>query len=272
MLLLSLTKVQSETVNVECQFSVPFGSTNYLCDVEGIEFSGDDESQSFVFTGMHLPGRSNEHVTLVVIQNSRVPFVISQIFSTFPNLLQLNYNGGGLRRIQSNAVVDATRLQIFTARNNPELSAIHSNAFSGGSNLLQVILSNNFIQNIHENAFVGLQRTRVINLTNNQIRKLPENVFRPARRLQTLFFRNNQIDTLYASMFAYNNIMHQIELQDNRINAIDRKFFDPIRELTWLMLLRNVCADRTFVFGTTDEQVIAEGLAPCFENFDRLKD
>jgi Leucine rich repeat len=269
LLFLALTKVQSEDVNIECQFSVPAGTSNYLCEVSGLTFSGD-ENTNFVFGGTHLVARTNEHVTHVTIHDSQVPFVIPQVFTTFPNMIHMNFNRGGLTRIQSNAVVEARRLEIFTARHNPELTRIHSNAFSGATNLLQVILSNNSIHDVHEQAFVGLQRTRVINLSNNKIRKLPEDVFRPARRLETLFFRNNQIETLYASMFAHNNIMNQIELHDNRINAIDRNFFVSIRELTWLMLLRNVCANRTFVFGMTEEQIIKEGLAPCFENFDRM--
>lgn len=270
LLFLALTKLNAEDVNVECNFSVPAGTVNYLCEVSGIEFSGDNKSQNFIFSGTHLVARTNDHVTHVTIRNSQVPFVISQIFTTFRNLIHLSYLGGGLTSIQSNAVVDARNLEIFTARFNPELTKIHSNAFSGASNLVQLMMNNNSIHDVHEKAFVGLQRTRVINLSNNQIRELPENVFRPARRLQTLFFRNNQIDTLYASMFAHNNIMHQIELHDNRINAIDRNFFVSIRNLTWLMLLRNVCANRTFVFGMTDDAIIEEGLAPCFDNFDRI--
>lgn len=267
---MALTKVHAQDVNIECQFSVPAGTVNYLCEVAGIEFSGDNETQNFVISGTHLLARTNDHVTHMTIHNSQVPFVISQIFRTFPNLIHLIYLGGGLTRIQSDAVVDARRLEIFTARFNPRLTKIHSNAFSGASNLAQLILNNNSIHDIHERAFVGIQRVRVINLTNNQIRELPEDVFKPARRLQTLMFRNNQLDTLYASMFSHNNIMHQIELQDNRINAIDRKFFEPIREVFWLMLLRNVCADRTFVFGVTDEQIIEDELEPCFVNFERM--
>ena len=214
--------------------------------------------------------RTDADVTHVTIHNSQVPFVISQVFETFPNLIHLNFNGGGLKRIQSNAVVDARRLEIFTARQNPGLTKIHSNAFAGASNLHQLILSSNAIDTIHENAFVGLQRTRVINLSNNLISKLPEHVFRPAKRLETLFFRNNQIDTIHGSMFAHNNIMHQIELQENRINAIDRRFFAPIREVGWLFLVGNVCVDRSFRSGAADAELINRELRVCFENFDRM--
>lgn len=210
-------------------------------------------------------------MTHITINNYSVPFVIPQIFSTFPNLVHSIINGNGLKRIQSNAVVDAKNLEIFTARLNPRLTTVHSNAFAGATSLTQLILNTNSINEIHENAFVGLQRVRVINLNNNQLRHLPENIFRPVRRLQTLFFRNNQLDTLYASMFAHNNIMHQLEFHDNRINAIDRNFFVPIRQLSWLMLLRNVCANRTILFGTTDEQIVVETLEPCFNNFDKAR-
>lgn len=268
LLLLALTKVHSEDVNVECRFSLPPGTSNYLCEVSSIDFNRDDESQRFVFGGRHIEGRTNADVTHVTILNSQVPFVIPQIFPTFPNLIHLIVNDGGLRRIQSNAIVDARNLQIFTARNNSLLTTVQSNAFAGATNLIQLILNNNAITDVHEKAFVGLQRARVINLTNNFIKRLPDNVFRPARRLQTLFFRNNRIDTIYASMFAHNNIMHQVELQDNQINAVDRRFFTPIRELHWLFMLRNVCVNRSFRFG--DNELVAAEMKPCFDNFDRM--
>lgn len=267
--MLALGKVNSDDVNVECRFSVPSGTQNYLCEVSSIDVFR--EGQKFVFGGVHSIGRDNADVTHVTIFNSRVPFVITEIFETFPSLIHLNYHGGGLRQIQSNAVVDAQRLEIFTARHNPLLTAVHSNAFAGATNLVQLILSNNSIDSVHENAFVGLQRVRAINLTNNFIQKWPQNLLRPARRLQTLMFRNNRIETVYATMFAFNNIMNQIELQDNRINAIDRRFFEPIRELTWLTLNRNVCVDRGFMRGVTaNETIVRDELRVCFENFDRI--
>jgi hypothetical protein len=266
--MLALGKVHSDDVNVECRFSVPSGTQNYLCEVSSIDFIS--EGQRFVFGGVHLIGRENTDVTHVTIFNSQVPFVITEIFETFPNLIHLNYHGGGLRQIQSNAVV-ARRLEIFTARHNPLLMAIQTNAFAGATNLVQLILSNNSIHSVHENSLVGLQRIRVVNLNNNFVQEIPENFLRPARRLQTLFLRNNLIKTVHASTFALNNIMNQIELQDNQIDAIDRRVFEPIRELFWLTLNRNVCVDRGFMRGVTgDEELVRKVLRVCFENYDKM--
>lgn len=130
----SLAKAQ--TANLNCEYysiNTPQVSI-YSCILSGIEIE-DNENLNFVFAGDHLPGYDDSQVQVVEITASRVPFIITQLFTNFPNLVGLFIHDGGLTRVQSNAFNNASNLFQFTVTGTPELQEVQANAFQGASML-----------------------------------------------------------------------------------------------------------------------------------------
>lgn len=120
--------VKAQTVNLNCYYvniNTPQVSI-YACILSGIEIE-DNENLNFVFGGDHLPGYDDSQVQVVEITASRVPFIITQLFTNFPNLAGLFIHDGGLTRVQSNAFANASNLFQFTVTETPELQELQAN-------------------------------------------------------------------------------------------------------------------------------------------------
>lgn len=259
----------AENTNLECSYRFTSDTGDYECVIEGVRVV-DDESQNFVISGSHLENKTDVDVVVFRVTNSEVPFIITQAFSTFPNLEQYVAWSSGLKRIQSNAIRNAPKLFNFLAHINPNFTTIHSNAFSGGSMLRDVFLQRGNISEIHSNAFVGLNNVRSLGFSNNRIRNLPKNLFRPLPRLSTVFLSHNLLEILDSNMFSHNPRMHQLMFSGNKITAIDRNFLKSTPFVNFWFLQNNECINFNILFGWQPESRIQQELRPCFENFDNL--
>jgi hypothetical protein len=205
------------------------------------------------------------------LENTDVPFIITQVFSIFWNLEHYVAVSSGLRRIQSHAIQNAPKLSNFLAHMNSNLTLIHAFAFSGGFRLESVNVQNSPITDIHPNAFVGLTNVRSFGLQNNGLTKFPKNMLQSLPRLQTVFFRGNNFEVLDTSFFPFNRRMIQIGFVNNRINAIDRNLFKAIPFMNFLFLQGNSCIDFNIIVEGQTAELIQQNLRPCFENFERMR-
>jgi Leucine-rich repeat (LRR) protein len=253
---------------VECDFRVITSPNRYICDVIGANI--DKIDQEVVFTGIHLPGRSNDDVNIVNISNSNIGFVIPQIFTTFPSLIRVDLTRIGLTEIPLRETFKIGRVEIFEIMFNERLTTIHSYAFPGASNLRELNLGRNAITNIHENAFYGLSRLQFLFLIGNRIQTLPMNLLKPLPILETLSLSENQISTLFTRQFVHSSRLIRIGLASNRLNAVERDFMEPMSSLSSMNLSNNQCIDFAFIFHIHRNASIVEALTPCYDNFDLL--
>lgn len=136
--LLGLSTVKTETTNIGCNFTA--GSI-YTCELSQITVNSDDV-ENIIIGGQHLLGRDNSQAKRVEISNANIPLIITQLFTTFPNLEILKVTAGGLVKIQPGAFKSAGKLtEVLFMGNN--IASIEANAFLGASNLQQVNLNMN---------------------------------------------------------------------------------------------------------------------------------
>jgi Leucine-rich repeat (LRR) protein len=264
LILVTFSSVRPQRVNVNCSFSLfPDG---YFCQLVWVTIS-DNPNADIVIGGNHNPGRTNADVTGVQITQSNIAFVVTQLFTTFPNLEELSINNGGLTRIQPNAFINARNLQRIHFINHPSLQSIDANAFAGLVSLNDLTLRSNGIVTVHEQAFVGLSSLLSVSLAQNRIVELPSNVFAPLNSLIVALLGRNQLKSLDGRLFANNRQLVTIEFPENRINAIGRSFLDNLPNLRLLDLRQNLCTDQQWVTGgivTID--FIRANLDTCFNN------
>lgn len=266
-LLLRLASIKAQNVNLQCNFFTE--SLVYHCSLSGITIP-DNENANVVIGGVHQPGQSNFGVTTVVIMNSNTPFIIPQVFTTFPFMSRLIIDDGGLIRIQPNAFAMAQHLWYLEIVRNPGLREIPANAFSGAFNLGVLDLLNNGIERIHESAFNGVNLIEALFIDNNRLREIPTNAFTPLKLLQGIALGGNQLTRIESGLFSSNSQIFYLDVNNNFINAIERTFFDVLPNLRFLNLLENSCINDFWSIDViNDWQVACDALSSCFLNFDQ---
>lgn len=238
-LLVSLAKAQN--TNINCEFL--FFASEYTCEIIGVRIT-DNENANFVIGGVHLPGLGNNDVVMLDIRNSDIPFIITQFFTTFPNIGRIFIWNGGLRRI-------------------------HPNAFINTSGVAELSIVLNPIDAIYEGAFNGLSSVQVLSLMFNQIRHIHFNAFRSMPHLFWLFLTGNQLESLDGRLIANLQFLEQAWIRDNQINGIQRSFLDNLPRLRQLDLRSNHCINQEWELNSiVTVETIRNELATCFDNFD----
>jgi Leucine-rich repeat (LRR) protein len=263
--LCAATKVKAQTTNISCNFADINGF--YSCQLSGVKIS-DNENQNIVIGGEHVFERNNALVNRVEIIDSNIPFVMTQLFTTFPNIIVLQIMNAGLTRLQPRAFWEAANLRFMGIRNN-HIQRINANAFEGAWNLQTIDIVLCQVKSIDEAAFNGLPGITTLSLSENEIEELPSNVFSLLPILSSLFLTSNKLQTLDGRLLMNNLAMRFIDLENNRINAIQRNFFDNLNQINFFNILRNQCASNFWLVngGTVTIDSIREGLSVCFNNF-----
>lgn len=267
-ILAALSATQAQDFNVDCDFQVTGLWQAYTCVIENVTIP-DNENFNIIFGGQHLEGRDDSQVERVHIWFSNIPFIMSQVFTTFPNLEVLSH-GTNLTRIQPNAFANASSLLEFYTSSGPQLTTIPANAFAGATSLTWLLIRDCGIQTIDENAFSGLSQLLDLFLQNLEIRELPADVFRPLELVEIIYLNNNLLESLPGRLFEANPHLFWINLNYNRIDAIERDFIDNKQALERLEFRENLCASDvwdTWFEGVTLD-TMREGLRTCFDNFE----
>jgi hypothetical protein len=260
--LLLVSGISSEKT-IDCDFFVnPSG--DYTCFLSNLKIE-EDEFNNITIAGNHLQNKNNSDVGILHLFSSEVPFVVTQIFETFPNLFFINITSVGLHRIQMNDFRNAGNLIELIVIRNPIVS-LPTAAFAGAFNVRILRLFTCSIKYLDENAFVGLNRVTLLGLESNHIENLPLRVFRPLIRMRTVFLNGNRLTRIDGRIFQHNQYLHQIGFSANQIYAIGGQFLDFSPIIAVVDMTRNICSDRFLGFIT--REALRRGLVPCFESYE----
>ena len=260
---LTATVKAQQTRIIPCNFFSSDGF--YNCQINDVAVI-DDNNQNFRFTGQHQPFMSDSSVTRILISSARIPFVINQLFTTFPNVRVYDNNNGGLNRVQTESFVNSKNMLILSIRKTPSLRQIDQEAFRNAPNLVSLTLDSNGIETIHPRAFVGIERLVSLILSENQIHQLDSNVFSPLRQLQFVDIGSNRLETLSGSLFSNNPAVSTMIISNNQINAIERTFLENLLNLSTLIALENRCINGQWF--NVAANIIRTALSTCFANFE----
>lgn len=263
LLVVFLSASSAQTVDLECLFTVE--NTFYTCQLYQIEAT--DPNVQYNFVGEHLPNHDNNDVVFVEILSSNTPFIIPEIFSTFPNILRLDVRRSNLQSIEFPSDVPETLEQIFFIDN--EIPTIESGTFSPLVNATLIDLINNHIQVIEEDAFAGLTRMERLYLIGNRLSELPGRIFANMPELVYLDLENNDLSRIESETFAENHRLRTIYLEYNQITAIAPNFIRNLsQELSFINLNGNECISSSFNFQDEFDIIrFHRALEDCYEAF-----
>ena len=206
----SLTTAQN-TTEIFCSFE--YHGSLYTCYISGHTVT-DNEHQLFNIRGNHNSLHFNSDVENIVISSSHIPFIITPLFTTFPNVRSFEiWNDDGLNRVQWRAFYEARNLRTIFFLNNPQLNTIEEYAFSGASNLTEITIDNSTqLGTIEANAFSGTDSlTRIVIMRNQQLAIIGANTFNGAGNLSSVSItRNSELSTIGEK--AFNGVSNLTEI------------------------------------------------------------
>lgn len=253
----------SQELTLNCEFEDYFG--DYLCVLFNITVV--DPTQTVVFAGEHLENRSNDDVTEVFIYESNTPFVIQEIFSTFPNIIGLDIY---LANLQSIEIPDTVSLEWIDIVGN-NIRNIANGTFRSQPGLSFLYLTFNQIETIEENAFEGLSQVQYLELVLNDLVDLEPQTFSALTDVRVVDLELNYLARV-GDLFSENRNIRNLYLEYNEITEIHPRFVANLRDsLNVLYLNANHCINAGFFDILREEflwMFMNNALRTCFHNFN----
>jgi Leucine-rich repeat (LRR) protein len=237
---------------------------DYTCSIYDTTLEKNQRQVTFV--GTHQDDMSNNNVVNLRVNYSRIPFFMSEMFTTFPELKAVEISYGGLETIRADDFVNAKNLESLYLRYN-NIKVLNGGTFSNLPKLQKLSLGQNEIEIVIGNAFSGLKSLRLLYLNDNRIRRLHINTLNSLNELRDLNLGRNYLTGISSTLFRDNPQLGVIMLDSNQISAIDENFLDNLPRLSVLNLISNKCVSQLF---DGNRNRINEQLSGCYEAFRSL--
>lgn len=260
-----MSSQEVDDVIVECTYGITVYD-EYECVLEGITVT--DPTANVTLGGVHLENKTEADVIVVTIVNSNTPFMIPQLFTTFPNMVDLEIESSNLQSID---VPASARLQYLILYRNT-IMRLESESIQSQTDLYLFEATGNYIHEIDEDFFEGMPNTFFVDLSSNHIQVLAPSTFAPLRNLIILDFYQNALTSLGEDPFTSNSILLLIYFGRNQINEVHHDFVRNLpSSLQGFDMTQNLCVDRSFSPATPDDlMIINNALNQCFRNFNRI--
>lgn len=223
---------------LNCTFIVYFG--DYGCQLSGIEVLEREANVTFI--GEHLTNRTNADVEVVWISGSNTPHIIQQIFTTFPNINELEVLNSNLQQID---IPPTAQLQSIDFAGN-QIPRITNGTFVNQTRLTFLGLRNNSIEFLDVNAFEGLSQLNHLQLINNRITEVLPGTLSPLISARIIDFEGNLLSEVTEEMYSSNSNVTTLYLERNRISSVHPNFARNLPNLWSINFSENVCINRFF--------------------------
>ncbi|KAG5668556.1 hypothetical protein PVAND_016494 [Polypedilum vanderplanki] len=236
------------------------------------------------------------NIVMFHIYNNQIREINSEIFSKLPSLENLSLNTNRIQRIGFGTFSNSRNITILNIGSN-NITEIIEGDFVGMENLRTLQLFDNPIERVGNRSFFGLRNLRFLRLENCRIRNLEINAFEGLEDLSEISLSSNLLDDLQLGIFAplksltflgYSNnrfrflrrnifgdnlaSLINLDLNENRVNAIERSVIEEAVNLNVLHFGNNVCESGTLSNFVTNRVQHMARLERCFRNFDFLVD
>ncbi len=229
-----------------------------------------------------------EAITKVVFYTDETQAIPASIFTTFPNVKELQMIREKVRIIKPKTFINAQnleelnldyhrikRLEVNTFEglaklktlilSDGSLSQIDVGAFNGLDNLKNLNLYSNKITSISAEIFQNIPKVKQIFLSHNLIGQLDENTFSNLEHLRDISFHQNDFEALPGALFDNNKDLEFINFSRNKLVHIPAKLFSHPK-IEFVKLASNVCIDKSYSrkkTGSNIVEVIENDLAAC---------
>lgn len=261
LLIAAFGAISAQNVEAPCVFQFTIFS-EYACRLEN--FTLTNEQANVTFVGTHLENFTNADVQVVQIRNCNTPFMIPQMFTTFPAMFELDIQNSNLQYINVPETVQLIWLIIF----NNNISRVDAGTIRGQTRLSYLELMSNGILEVDERAFANLSTLNSLVLINNQITEIHNETLHDLTNVSYLDFERNNLTRISETTFSRNTNLYSLYLEFNQINAVHPRFAAANTDLRFINFISNACINRSFPL--QDERGWMEmnaALQTCYNNY-----
>lgn len=221
------------------------------------------------FIGEHEEGRDESQVDVVRIYFSDIEFIMPEIYSTFPNLNELDIEITALIDVDQ-IPTDLPNFAFFTSFAN-WVEVIPNNTFLNvGETLLYSDFTFNEIIELELDSFAGCGELSNLYLLLNYIPQPPVGTFWPLANLVSLDLERNNLGFIDDTLLANSTQLTGLWVEENHIDRITPRLLSPL-SLRYFGAYRNDCIDRYF---TLNEPIVVafmhQSLQQCYNAFEEL--
>lgn len=254
-------------MEVECDYFLD-SNNEYNCLLFAIDFIPRNTTVTFI--GNHTEGFDESMVDVVRIYFSNVEFVIPEIYTTFPNLNELDLEFTAINVIDQ-IPTDLPNFAWFISFFN-DVEVVQNNTFINvGETLFFVDFEVNEIEELELDAFAGCAGVFAMYIDYNRIPQPPTGTFWPLTGLVDLDIGVNRFGFIDDTLFSNNTQLEFLWINSNQIDRITPRFFRTFDNLRYLFAYSNDCIDRSFVINEPAvEAFMHASLAGCYGAFEDL--
>lgn len=216
----------------------PINFSRYTCFIESLEiYQKNIKIQRISST--HISSHDNSKVTDVSISNCKILFLPNFFGIQFLNLL---------------------RFEVL----NSNLFSINRDNFFGMSDLTDLMLDFNEIENLSVDTFYDLKSLEFLSMNKNRILRLSDEIFIANSKLKWISFENNLIQKLTTKVFEKNSNLEILNFKKNQLKEICIEFVF-LESLNFIDLRGNLCVDEIIekVKGQEFYEIIEEKIEKC---------
>ncbi|KAG5666386.1 hypothetical protein PVAND_014415 [Polypedilum vanderplanki] len=220
----------------------------------------------------HVSENSLTGINLVLLdlEQNEISEIPNNFLTSSTNLYYLILNENRLTNLPNGLFTGLNLISFLDISHNQQLSDLPDNFFNGLAFLMTLVMDHCNFTSLNPNWFHDLSNINNLFLSDNPIDQLPIGVFNPLFRVDYLAIDNMNLERLDANSFgaALRNV-RVIRARGNRINAIDPRILDnSIGNLNEFYLLNNVCIDNNFSGVQANIEEVRQDLYRCFANFE----
>ena len=279
---------KEKTVSCKYYLNKDYG---YTCEISNVDSMLITDT--FIITGTHLVGKTDENVTLVLIQKSNFLRIPNETFLKFPALAYFSMSNAGVTTLDENSFKNATNLKIvwlnknkitelsaFVFKEAPKLeqlmlsqnliSEINVDAFNGTSRLLRLDMSNNKLENLTSGSFQSLTNLQILMLANNEVKSIDLDAFEGLTNLRNLNLDGSKLVDVTEEWFTTTTKLQTLSLQRNQIDTIGKNALLKLRFLKELKLENNICVSKNFVNINNADVDVIPYISKCVTNFNMV--
>ncbi|XKL69081.1 hypothetical protein PGB90_006850 [Kerria lacca] len=169
-----------------------------------------------------------------------------------PYTNHLDISGNVIENLENRTFVEAglINLQAIVLKSST-IRRIEQGTFVGLKWLIELDLSNNFIENIHPLLFSDNKLLEMVNFSGNPITRLVPYQFTTLQNLRTLDFRNCALENVEEEAFSNLVSLQTLCLKNNKLTTLPKNIF------TWLKQMHNLDLDENPWQCDCNVQVIA---------------
>lgn len=255
-----------DSVEIECDYYTN-ANDEYVCFLFALDFIPRNTSVTFI--GEHEEGRNESQVDVVRMYFSDIEHIIPEIYTTFPNLNELDIEFSGLINIDQ-IPTDLPNFAFFISLAN-WVEVIQNNTFVNvGETLLYVDLIFNEIIELELDSFAGCGELSYLYMLLNYIPQPPVGTFWPLVNLIELDLEENNIGFIDDTLLANSTQLTGLWVEANHITRITPRLLSPL-SLRYFGAYENDCIDRYFVLNEPIvETFMHASLQQCYNSFEGL--